>query len=252
MRMDESWIAQYPDFERNHFWWKVRRDVVDALIEQRAGRRSLEVLDIGCGTGVTLERLADRHSVTGLEASPVAVANSVLDGRILNATVETAVLDSSTYDVVLMMDVLEHLDDPMLALRRAADWSREDGLLIASVPAHRWLWTSHDDINEHRARYNKSTLTRMLIAGGWEPVLVRYVFALLVPPKVIQVALERSGINREAGRPSIPHPLLNRIAYWSLRGETAFALGPLGHWWIGTSVFALATPSTGRVGGGHQ
>ena len=69
-----------------------------------------------------------------------------------------------------MLDVLEHLPDPLPPLRRALALVGDRGVLVATVPAFRSLWTSHDDINEHFERYTKQPVRRAPAngpAGGW-------------------------------------------------------------------------------------
>ena len=239
--MDESWLAEYPEFERDHFWWRARRDIIERLIESHARGRKLRILDIGCGTGLTLERLAARHEVEGIEPDGRAIEASPISSSITQVSVESANYPDGSFDAVLMLDVLEHLDEPQEALRRARDWVDPSGLLIVTVPAFRWFWTVHDERNEHRKRYRRRELRRELESSGWRSSLVRYLFASLVAPKAIQVVLERSSLRPTASEPVMPGPLVNAIAYRVLRWDARISLSPLGRWWIGTSVIATAT-----------
>ncbi len=239
--MDESWLAAYPDFERGHFWWKTRRDIIEGLVESHARGRQLRILDIGCGTGLTLERLSNRHDVEGIEPDEGAIAASPIASKLKHSSVESASYPDDSFDAVLMLDVLEHLNEPQEALRRVKDWLDPSGLLIVTVPAFRSFWTVHDERNEHRKRYRKSELRGELEASGWRPSLVRYLFGSLVPPKALQVVLERSSLRPTASEPAMPGPLVNAIAYRVLRWDARLSLSALGRWWIGTSVIATAT-----------
>jgi SAM-dependent methyltransferase len=83
-------------------------------------------------------------------------------------------------DVVCLLDVIEHLDDPVAALREANRAVKPGGLVIVNVPAHQWLWSASDEVLGHRRRYTRSMLGQQLAAGGLEPVISTHVFSWLV------------------------------------------------------------------------
>lgn len=237
--MDESWVAEYPEFERHHFWWRARRDIIERLVDQHAHGRSLRVLDVGCGTGLMIERLAARHEVEGIEPDGRAVTASPMELNIRQMSVESAGYADGSFDVVLMLDVLEHLDEPQQALGAARHWVAPSGLLIVTVPAFRWLWTVHDERSEHRRRYRRGEIRRELETSGWRPTLVRYLFASLVPPKAVQVIFERTGLRPTASHAVMPGPLANSVAYRVLRWDARVSMSGLGRWWLGTSLIAI-------------
>ena len=243
VNMDESWLAQYPEFERDHFWWRVRRDLVEQEVEAHSRGRVLRVLDIGCGSGETIYRLSKRHDVLGIEHDPRAVADSRIATNITVAAVESMQFDSGSFDVVLMLDVLEHLDDPIKVLCIVRGWIDPGGILIVTVPAHGWLWTRFDEVNDHRTRYRRPELASELSSSGWNPTLVRYLFAALLIPKVMQLLFERLRLSSDASRPVMPRAWVNRAAHFVLRAESAVALGPVGRWWVGTSLIGIARPT---------
>jgi SAM-dependent methyltransferase len=241
--MDELWLSEYPEFERRHFWWRVRRGIVVKLVENHAAGRRLRVLDVGCGSGVTLHQLALTHQVLGIEPDQHAVAASQVAGQILVGKVETMEFAQSSFDVVLMLDVLEHLDEPREVLRKIRTWAAPSALLIATVPAYGWMWTTHDDRNHHRKRYTRRELQAEVSGSGWELGYCRYLFSPLVVPKLFQVLMERFGTQKEASRPNMPAPWLNAIAYWVLRLDARAAFSRAGRWWTGTSIVAVASPA---------
>jgi len=71
------------------------------------------------------------------------------------------------YDVVLLLDVIEHLDDDVAGLRAARRCLRDEGLLVVAVPAYPSLWSAHDVALGHRRRYTAIELRRVVeLAGG--------------------------------------------------------------------------------------
>jgi SAM-dependent methyltransferase len=85
------------------------------------------------------------------------------------------------YDLVTLFDVLEHLDDDGEALLKAADLIHEGGRVILTVPAHRFLWSPHDEINRHRRRYAFGELRDRVLASGLEIHRITYFNTFLFP-----------------------------------------------------------------------
>jgi len=96
------------------------------------------VLDLGCASGGLLALLRPRAGhLAGLELSATAthaaaqVADHVVQGAIEDAGLP---FEAGSFDLVVLADVLEHLPDPLAALRRAAGWCRPTGRVLVSVP----------------------------------------------------------------------------------------------------------------------
>jgi hypothetical protein len=81
---------------------------------------------------------------------------------------------------VLLLDVLEHTDD-RLALCEARRVLRPAGAAILTVPAQRWLWSSHDERAGHLRRYSRSELFHRVRAAGFEIERWQYYQCLLLP-----------------------------------------------------------------------
>jgi SAM-dependent methyltransferase len=98
-------------------------------------------------------------------ALAVHIRGWTADQDIANAAVLTGTLadvpTESTYDSILYIDVLEHIDEDSLEVRRAFDHLRPGGRLIILVPAHQFLYSPFDASIGHFRRYNKSSLTRL-------------------------------------------------------------------------------------------
>ncbi len=108
-----------------------------AILEVRPGSR---VLDIGCAAGDVARILSQRGcSVWGVENDRVAAelarayCKGVVLGDIADLDLEET-LAGTAFDVVLFLDVLEHLLDPAAALRKAAGVLAADGKVLASIP----------------------------------------------------------------------------------------------------------------------
>lgn len=205
------------------------------------GGRSLRILDVGCGAGLFFERLSELGSVQGVETDlTMRTSRPEIDDRIHWGPLET-LSAHSTFDAVLMLDMLEHLPDPLPALRRARDLVAGRGFLLATVPAFRALWTNHDDLNEHFDRYTKGSFEKLLRAAGWRVMLMRYFFHWTFPVKLAVRMAEAVNPRRRAasGLPGIPSPPLNHALYLVSRLEQKL-LTPIGVP-LGSSLLAVAT-----------
>lgn len=146
----------------------------DVERHEPAGR----LLDVGCHTGVFLDVARRRGwQTTGLEPSRWSVDRARGRGhQVLHGTLETVQLPPAAFDVVTMWDVIEHLADPRVELRRAHALLRPGGLLAISTMnvdawfprllGRRWPWY----MQMHLYYFAPRTLSRLLADTGYEPV----------------------------------------------------------------------------------
>jgi SAM-dependent methyltransferase len=147
--------------ERDHWWFRAKHRLV--LDELRRERTAGVVVDVGAGTGGLLERLhAGGHRAVGMELDPVALAHARRDHPRLalgRALAEALPVRDGGAAAVTALDVVEHLDDDVLALRELRRVVGPGGLVLVAVPAYQWAWSDHDVRLGHRRRYSRSQLT---------------------------------------------------------------------------------------------
>jgi SAM-dependent methyltransferase len=238
--MRSEYAERYGELYRRHWWWRAREEyLVEVLRRYLPTQQSSRILDVGCGAGLFFERLSEFGAVQGVEAdSSMKTGHPEIDDRIHWGTLQSFGTDSA-FDAVLMLDVLEHLADPLPPLRRALALVRDRGVLVATVPAFRSLWTSHDDLNEHFERYTKRTFGKLLRAGGWRVELLQYFFHWTFPAKLAVRMIEavRPAPDGAPDLPRIPPEPLNRTLYLLSRLEQRL-LAPVGL--PGSSLLAIA------------
>ncbi len=146
--------------ERDHWWFRAKHRLV--LDELRRQRTAGIVVDVGSGTGGLLERLrAGGHRAVGMELDPIALAHARRNHPRLplaRALAEAVPVRVGGAAAVTALDVVEHLDDDVVALRELGRVVGPGGLVVVAVPAYQWAWSDHDVRLGHRRRYSRKQL----------------------------------------------------------------------------------------------
>ena len=207
--------------DERHWWYRGRRRMLDALLAGLDLRGQARVLDAGCGSGRTLDQLARLGDAHGVELNPIALSAARARGHdVREASVEAIPHEEASFELVTCLDVIEHTDDDVVALRELRRVTRPGGRLVVSVPAHPRLWSRHDEVNGHRRRYTRRTLRAAADAAGWQVErMTGFNVFYLAPAALVRIA-RRDG--REGGSeleltPSSIDPLLEL----PLRAEAA-------------------------------
>lgn len=165
--MEKSAYEVIFETERTHWWYRVRRVLAHRLITSYAAGRKISILDVGCGPGALLAELSMYGEAIGIDNSPLAVnfcKERGADARVGEIT--KLPFPDASFDVVLVLDVLEHIEKDALAAAELARILKPGGQLIAMVPAFMILWGLTDVWAHHYRRYTKSQLVALLSGAG--------------------------------------------------------------------------------------
>lgn len=228
--MEHVYAEVYRELFEKHWWWRTHEELVlrllRALCAERAFATPRRILDIGCGDALFFPRLAELGEVSGVEADEsIVTVTGALRERIHIGPFDATFSPAERFDLILMLDVLEHLPDPRQALAHAASLLGPEGRLVVTVPAFRALWTRHDLLNRHRTRYTKRTLRAEAAEAGLEIEDWFYSFHWMVAAKLLVRLKESLGWVR-AGPPRVPPALANAFLLRLTRLEQR-VLGPL-------------------------
>ena len=173
------------ELDTQHWWYRARRMVLaDLIARQIKPPRDARILEIGCGTGHNLAMLGGFGTVDAIEIDPAAreIAANRLGRDVDDAPLPTLQgVNDGGYDLVAVLDVIEHIEEDEAALRMIARKLRPGGRILITVPAHPWMWSAHDVVNHHHRRYTKKTLRRAIAAAGLRTDLLSYFNSLLFP-----------------------------------------------------------------------
>jgi SAM-dependent methyltransferase len=167
--------------------------VLERVIARLGLPADARILDAGCGSGRNMVELARHGEITGIELSPTSVrlARARNCGEVLEGSVLDLPFPEGAFDLVVSLDVIEHLQDDAGALRELRRVTRPGGALLVTVPAYQWLWSGHDEVNHHHRRYNRRTLLAAAVSAGWRAERSTHFNSLLLPIAILLRALER-------------------------------------------------------------
>jgi len=182
--MQKEFYAEYFEIEDRHWWFVGRRRVLLAVLDRYLKHhKANHILDVGCGTGTMLGYLSRYGHAQGIDADEQAVRFCIERGvgDVQQVTASTLPFADGTFDLVTILDVLEHIDDDAGTLRELHRVLRPGGLLLVSVPAYRFLWGPQDEISNHKRRYVARTLRARLVDAGFRVRRLSYFNTILFP-----------------------------------------------------------------------
>lgn len=169
------------------YWAQTRARIMVDWIQRGDPAR---IVDIGCGSGYLTARIAETgdHEVIGIDKNAESItAAQRRESRAAFRVGDAFDLDfvSNSVDCVIFGDVLEHLDEPARAVEAATRVLTEDGFMIISVPAFRWLYGPHDEHNGHVDRFTADRLADLVGEAGCELRRHRYTNLLPMAPYLL-------------------------------------------------------------------
>jgi len=183
--MEREVFDRMAEQDQIHWWYVARRKILAALIARDADLpKDAKILEVGCGTGHNFEMLKSFGALDALEVDDEARA---LASKRLGSPVGDAPLPDlrgvpdGHYDLVALLDVLEHVDHRAESLRSIARKLKPNGKILISVPAYQWMWSAHDLAHHHKLRYSKKGLRRDAESAGLKVVKLGYFNSLLFP-----------------------------------------------------------------------
>ena len=212
--MDPKYGEAYRELFEKHWWWRSRSElIIDRLRQIGAVRQRERILDIGCGDGLFFDRLAEFGEVEGVEPSIDLVSpDNPHRDRIYVCPFDENFRPGKQYSLITMLDVLEHLDNPVGALRHALELLAPDGLMIITVPALMALWTNHDVLNHHLTRYTKRSFRNVARQAGFESREERYLYHWTCPVKLGVRVVEKVA-HSQPEAPTVPARWVNDVLF---------------------------------------
>lgn len=242
--MEKSFAAQYAQLERRHYWHLARRRITTNLLRhyaQRGSNRPLKLLDAGCGAGTNLRHLSKDYQCLGIEPDPILVLQAKQSGvKVLQAKLPLSPgVIREKFDFILLLDVLEHIEDDVEALRSLRHLLKPHGKVVINVPAHPALWSVLDEVNHHFRRYTRQSFQQVVHKSGFKFLEMRYWGTIGWPLIYLQRKILWSP-RRQEYKTYIPRPFLNQTLLWSMMAD--YYLTALLNLPFGVSISAVIEP----------
>jgi SAM-dependent methyltransferase len=235
------------DVEDDHWWFVGRRAVVFAQIEDALGSvpravasgasarglserdtlatargtDSFQSLDIGCGTGATMDHLRKYGEVQGIDLAMIPLSFSRRRGhrRTMCASATELPFADNSFDLVTALDVIEHLEDDVKGLGEIRRVLKPNAPAVIYVPAFQALWGPNDDQSGHKRRYRLAQFQAAARRAGLKVERISYSnFAMFLPIWLGRKLLNLLG-RTEASENRINHPLINNALAWLFASE---------------------------------
>jgi SAM-dependent methyltransferase len=222
--MERAVFERMEAIDATHWWFGGRRAIVEALLGRFAPKGPRRLLEVGCGTGSNLEMLSRWGRVDAIEpddaARAIASARSgvAVTGGFLPDSVRIA---DAAFDIILLLDVLEHVADDRGALALLREKLAPGGRLLLTVPSSPWMWSAHDVAHHHHRRYRASDLKALLKVAGFRVVHASH-FNTLLYPVIAAARLLGRFTGRAGGDDALPPPALNRLLSKLFGAEAAW------------------------------
>ncbi len=189
------------EIQKKHWWFVTRKNIVLDFVDRYLPEgNQVKVLDIGCGSGLMLNALAKVGQTFGMDMSDEAISFSkeIFDGRVEKGALPDQVpYQEEFFDLITALDVIEHIDDDVGSISAIRALLVPGGKCIFTVPAYMFLWSAHDEMNQHKRRYTLPELNEKLVQAGFTVEKISYYNTLLFPAvflvRMLNNVLQREG-----------------------------------------------------------
>lgn len=234
--------------QESYYWWHLaKRQMVNNFITNYCSTRSgkLKILDLGCGTGKLMQELSSCGQCYGLDYSPLALRFCQQQGikkhYLIKADINTTLpLPENSFDIITILDVLEHTKNDQAVLKEIKRVLKPNGLLILTVPAYQSLWSYWDKMLGHKRRYHRSQLLSIFSQTKFNIVKLTYFHSFVLIPAILIRRFK--SLNKHSSKTSdfIELPkIINKILLLVTNGENKL----LQHFNLpfGLSLFAIVS-----------
>lgn len=185
--MDPSHLQELVALEDNYWWHVAKRQLVTQLLLKHCPAPG-RLIEGGIGSGRNLVEFNQLgYDVTGFDLMPESVQHvrnrGIEDVRVHDLG-QTWPVDAKSVRAVVLLDVLEHVEDPALVLRHAHAALEDSGAVIITVPAHPWLFSRWDEQLGHYRRYTVKQFRQHAVEAGFRVSWLNYWNSFTLPAAV--------------------------------------------------------------------
>lgn len=211
--MENELFDEMYKVETQHWWFVARRKIIASVIDGLSLESNSKIMDAGCGNGDNLEFLSKYGELVAIEREDNALARA--KSRQIGKVVKGELPDNFPSDInkendlIVLLDVLEHIDDDGKSLFGLSNWANQNGRLLITVPAYQFLWTSHDEQHHHKRRYTVKGLRKVVENNGWKVKYISYFNSFLFPLALIDRIKQKIFPSSKDNGLKMPHKYIN-------------------------------------------
>lgn len=202
--------------EDRYWWYRGLRALVQSEVARYSPRsahspRPAMILDAGCGTGANLQLLQAHGHAIGVDISEEAIAfcraRGIPKERALMASITELPFPKDYFDLAVSFDVICNIPNDGQAFCELGRVVKPGGRLITQLPAHQWLWSTHDVAVGHQRRYSARDLRMKAEQAGFAVERLTHTNALFFPLMAAQRIARRHELNNGHVRSDLTTPL---------------------------------------------
>lgn len=226
-----SYFADLARLEEGYFWFRARNNLIIWALTKYCSQFG-SLLEIGCGTGYVLSGIAKAFPDVLLHGSEI-FSSGLAFAAARQPKIDFMQMDArqipfvDEFDAIGAFDVLEHVEEDDIVLSEIHNALKPHGVVLLTVPQHRWMWSSIDDLACHARRYPAKRLHEKIKTAGFEilrstsfvSVLLPIMFLSRMVQKFVPVKDTDSLVGTKIS------PALNRLLEAVLNVETALIRG---------------------------
>lgn len=222
--LDEILYGKFYEIETYHWWFSARREIIfDFIQKNKIIKPDSNILDYGCGTGGIIDILKKNYiNVYGTDFSEVAL-NFCRKRNFDNIFSLESIFQKefhNYFDLITILDVIEHIANDTEILEKLKLLLKKDGYILITVPAYQFLFGPYDILTQHKRRYIKKSLIKIVKKAEYDIVKISYFNIFLSPLMILSRILSSfTGWNKDT---NIPNKILNKILYNIFKIEKYF------------------------------
>ncbi len=198
--------------KKDNFWHKAKSDLIQNLMEKVCqDKKELRILNLGAGTGDDLGILNkfSKNYVVDVDEKALSVIPDILCVEKKLADACNLPYENNFFDLAVSFDVFEHVEDDHKAVGEVYRVLKQNGILVFTVPAFQFLFSSHDKALEHYRRYSIKNIKNLLSSFS-NPKIFFWNSVLFIPIVVSRIMKKRS--EPKVDRMNLPN-WLNTLFY---------------------------------------
>lgn len=199
------------------------RSINESLLKKYLPKKkSLKILDAGCGPGAALVYLSQFGDVIGVDVSDEALKFARKRGKVIKGDISELPFKDKTFDVVVCLDVLYHKwVDVQKAFSELKRVLKPGGILFIREPAFDWFKSSEDIASATKHRFTKEELKKEL-GSSFVVVKLTYINFFLFPLALVKRIPEVVGFKKKRGVSDIQDapPYLNKLLFTFFSNRT--------------------------------